>query len=67
MRPSYVVGRRYLRKRDHVVAKLFNLLTAVVLELDRDDRLKSDCQSPRINIGVTTPDDVASAQPSDAF
>ena len=67
MRPSHVVGRCYLRQRDHVVAKLFHLLTAVVLELDRDDRFKSDCQSTRIHISVTAPDDVAPAQPSDAF
>ena len=55
MRPSYVVGRCYLRQRDHVVAKLFNLLTAVVLELNRDDRFKSDRQSTRIHISVTAP------------
>ena len=67
MRPSYVIGRGHLGQRDHVVAKLFYLLSAVVLELDRDDRFKTDCQSTWIHICVTATDDVAAAQPSDAF
>ena len=64
---GYVVSRSDLWKRDDMVSELFDLLAAVLLKLNGDNRFKANSQSAWVHIRVTSANHVASSQTSNAF